>query len=224
MRIGQWRLVASRWLILVANRSLIFINALYLFTPYWDGRYYESSTLNLYNNLTNLFFFLAGEGREGAQWTIVYYILDNYYNYLNLSLALFFFQPFRCSVRHSTTMSADWILLIRIILAICSSATPVVLAVRKEANKQTSRCEMVLNCSRRHCRQHCDATGCPWTCDAVTWEDNRCWCTKCLRGFCSSSNSYSSNFISSAPSTASQGFATQISTVQRKDNSHTWCE
>ena len=94
----------------------------------------------------------------------------------------------------------------------------------QQTNKQTSRCEMVLNCSRRDCRQHCDAIDCPWTCDAVTWEDNRCWCTKCLRGFCSSSNSYSSNFISSAPSTASQGFATQISTVQRKDNSHTWCE
>ena len=94
----------------------------------------------------------------------------------------------------------------------------------KEANKQTSPCEMVLNCSRRYCRQHCDAIGCPRTCDAVTWEDNRCWCKKCLRGFCRSSNSYRSNFISSAPSTASQGFATQISTVQREDNSHTWCE
>ena len=34
----------------------------------------------------NLFFF-SGEGGEGegAQCTIVYYILDNYYNYLNLS-------------------------------------------------------------------------------------------------------------------------------------------
>ncbi|XP_066022332.1 adhesion G-protein coupled receptor D1-like isoform X2 [Pocillopora verrucosa] len=52
--------------------------------------------------------------------------------------------------------------------------------------------------------------------------DKRCTCSKCLRGFCSSSDSYRSNFISSAPSTASQGFSTQISTVQRKDKSHTW--
>ena len=94
----------------------------------------------------------------------------------------------------------------------------------QQTNEHTSRCEMVLNCSRRHCRQHCDAIDCPQTCDAVTWEDNRCWCTKCLRGFCSSSNSYRSNFILSALSTASQGFATQISTVQQNDNSHTWCE
>ena len=79
LNIGQWRLVASLWLILVANRSSIFINALYLFTPYWDGRYYESSTLNLFNNLMNLFFFFSGGGGggEGAQWTIDYYISDN---------------------------------------------------------------------------------------------------------------------------------------------------
>ena len=86
----------------------------------------------------NLLFFLARE-REGAQSTIVDYILDDYYNYLNLSL-VFFFQAFGCSVRHATTMCTDWILLIRIILAICSSATPVlVLAVGKEANKQTNK-------------------------------------------------------------------------------------
>ena len=54
--------------------------------------------------------------------------------------------------------------------------------------------------------------------------DKRCTCKKRLRGFCSSSDSCSSNFISSTPSKASQGFATQISTVQRKDNSYTWCE
>ena len=54
--------------------------------------------------------------------------------------------------------------------------------------------------------------------------DKCCTCTKCLRSFCSSSDSYRSNFVSSASSTASQGFATQISTVQRKDKSHTWCE
>nr|XP_058949103.1 adhesion G-protein coupled receptor D1-like [Pocillopora verrucosa] len=52
--------------------------------------------------------------------------------------------------------------------------------------------------------------------------DKRCTCTKCLRGFCSSSDSYRSDLISSAPSTATQGFSTQISTVQRKDKSHTW--
>ena len=54
--------------------------------------------------------------------------------------------------------------------------------------------------------------------------DKRCTCTKCLRGFCSSSDSHRWNFISSAPSTASQGFSTQISTVQRKNKSHTWGE
>ena len=54
--------------------------------------------------------------------------------------------------------------------------------------------------------------------------DKRCTCSKCLRGFCSSSDSYRSNFISSAPSMASQGFSTQISTVQQKDKSHTWGE
>ena len=51
---------------LVANRSLIFINALNLFAPYRDGRYYESSRLDLLNNFMNLFFFfffcLAGGG------------------------------------------------------------------------------------------------------------------------------------------------------------------
>ena len=103
-----------------------------------------------------------------------------------------------------------------------------------------SRCEMVLNCSRRDCKQTrvhtLDITGelcteqnfnaidCAQNCYAVKSEDNCFWCTKCLRGFCSSSNSYRSNFISSAPSTASQGLATPISTVQRKDNYHTWCE
>ena len=53
---------------------------------------------------------------------------------------------------------------------------------------------------------------------------NRCTCTKCLGGFCSSSDSYRSNLISYAPSTASQSFPTQISTAQRKDNPHTRCE
>ena len=165
-----------------------------------------------------------GEGGEGAQWTIVYYLLDNYYNYLNLSLALFFFSAFWVlskTFNHNEcrldTANEDYSCHLFQCNACCTCRG-------KEANEQTSRCEMVLNCSRRHCRQHCDAIGYPRTCDAVTWEDNRCWCTKCLRGFCSSSNSYRSNFISSAPSTASQGFATQISTVQRKDNSHTWCE
>ena len=104
----------------------------------------------------------------------------------------------------------------------------------------TSRCEMVLNCSRRDCKktrvhtlsftgeqcreQNFNAIDCAQNCYAVKSEDNCCWCTKCLRGFCSSSTSYRSNFISSAPSTASQGLATPISTVQRKDNSHSWCE
>ena len=103
--------------------------------------------------------------------------------------------------------------------------------------KKTSKCwcEMVLNFIRIDCQQFCDAETCTlnfmggqcqkhhWnticctrTSDTVTWGDKHVWC--------SCSNSYRSNFISSAPSTASQGLATQISTVQRKDNSHTWCE
>ena len=96
-------------------------------------------------------------------------------------------------------------------------------------------CEKVLKLSRGKCEQFCDAETCTLnfmggqcrkqhrnaicctrTSDTVTWGDK----SVC----CSFSNSYRSNFISSAPSTASQGLATQISTVQRKGNSHTWCE
>ena len=96
-------------------------------------------------------------------------------------------------------------------------------------------CEMVLQFIRGDCQQFCDAGACTlnfmrgqcrkhhWnpiyctpTSDTVTCGDKRVWC--------SSSNSYRSNFVSSAPSKASQGLATQISTVQRKDNFHTWCE
>ena len=74
-----------------------------------------------------------------------------------------------------------------------------------------------LNFMGGQCRkQHRNAIYCTRTSDTVTCGDKRVWC--------SSSNSYRSNFISSAPSTASQGLATQFSTVQRKDNSHTWCE
>ena len=99
----------------------------------------------------------------------------------------------------------------------------------------TRWCEMVPKFSGRDCNQFCDAerctlnfTGvqclkqdqgaiyCTRTSDIVTCGDKRVWC--------SSSNSYRSNFISSAPSTASQGLATQFSTVQRNYNSHTWCE
>ena len=95
-------------------------------------------------------------------------------------------------------------------------------------------CEMVLKFITRNC-QFCDAETCTLnfmggqcrkqprnaiyctrTSDTVTCGDKRVWC--------SCSNSYRSNFTSSAPSTASQGLATQISTVQRKGNSHTWCE
>ena len=65
-------------------------------------------------------------------------------------------------------------------------------------------------------KQHRNAIYCTPTSDTVTGGD------ECV--MCSPSNSYRSNFISSAPSTASQGLATQISTVQRKGNSHTWCE
>ena len=65
-------------------------------------------------------------------------------------------------------------------------------------------------------KQHRNAIYCTQTSDTVTCGDKSVWC--------SSSNSYRSNLIASAPSTASQGLATQISTVQRKDNSHTWCE
>ena len=54
--------------------------------------------------------------------------------------------------------------------------------------------------------------------------DKRCMCTKCLRGFCSSSDSYRSNYTSLVPSTASQCFTTSISTGQPKDNPHTSCE
>ena len=64
--------------------------------------------------------------------------------------------------------------------------------------------------------QHRNAIYCTPTSDTVTGGD------ECVR--CSPSNSYRSNFISTAPSTASQGLATQFSTVQRKDNSSTWCE
>ena len=99
----------------------------------------------------------------------------------------------------------------------------------------TLRCEKVLKLSRGESEQFCDAETCTLnfmggqcrkqhrnaicctrTSDTVTWGDK----SVC----CSFSNSYRSNFISSAPSTASQGLATQISTVQRKGNSHTWCE
>ena len=99
----------------------------------------------------------------------------------------------------------------------------------------TRLCEMVPKFNGRDCNQLCDvktwtlnfmgvrcqkqhqnAIYCTRTSDTVTCGDKRVWC--------SSSNSCRSNFISSAPSTASQGLATQISTVQRKDNSHTWCE
>lgn len=54
--------------------------------------------------------------------------------------------------------------------------------------------------------------------------DKRCMCTKCLRGLCSSSDSYRSNYTSLVPSTASQCFTTSISTGQPKDNPHTCCE
>ena len=64
--------------------------------------------------------------------------------------------------------------------------------------------------------QHRNAIYCTPTSDTGTGGD------ECVR--CSPSNSYRSNFISTAPSTASQGLATQFSTVQRKDNSSTWCE
>ena len=96
-------------------------------------------------------------------------------------------------------------------------------------------CEKVVKLSGGECEQFCDAETCTLnfmggqcrkqhrtaiyctrTSDTVTFGDKRVWC--------SSSNSYRSNFISSAPSTASQGLATQFSMVQRKDNSHTSCE
>ena len=86
----------------------------------------------------------------------------------------------------------------------------------------TRRFQTVLKFSKRDCmggqcrKQYRNAIYCTRTSDTVTCGDKRVWC--------SSSNSYRSNFIPSAPSTASQGLATQISTVQRKDNSHTWCE
>ena len=99
----------------------------------------------------------------------------------------------------------------------------------------TLLCKMVLKSNGGECEQFCDAETCTLnfmggqcriqhrnaiyctrTSDTVTCGDKCVWC--------SPSNSYRSNFISSAPSTASQGLATQFSTVQRKDNSHTWCE
>ena len=99
----------------------------------------------------------------------------------------------------------------------------------------TRLCKMVLKLNGRECEQFCDAETCTLnfmggqcrkqhrnaiyctrTSDTVTCGDECVWC--------SPSNSYRSNFISSAPSTASQGLATQFSMVQRKDNSHTWCE
>ena len=44
------------------------MDALYLFAPYRDGRYYEISTLDLLNNFMNIFFFfcLVGEGGKGT--------------------------------------------------------------------------------------------------------------------------------------------------------------
>ena len=99
----------------------------------------------------------------------------------------------------------------------------------------TLLCKMVLKSNRGECEQFCDAETCTLnfmggqcrkkhrntiyctrTSDTVTCGDKCVWC--------SPSNSYRSNFISSAPSTASQGLATQISTVQQKDNSLTRCE
>ena len=80
----------------------------------------------------------------------------------------------------------------------------------------THLCKKVLKLNGGECEQFCDAVYCTRTSDTVTCGDKCVWC--------SPSNSYRSNFISSAPSTASQGLATQFSTVQRKDNSHTWCE
>ena len=134
--IGQWCLGASRWLILVANRSLIFINALYLFAPYRDGRYYESSTLDLLNNFMNLFFFsfFVGRGGGGELLSIIYYIIIII---IQIYHKQFFFQAFGCRVRHATTISLDWIVLITIFLANCSSTTLIlVVALGQDANKR----------------------------------------------------------------------------------------
>ena len=96
-------------------------------------------------------------------------------------------------------------------------------------------CEMVLNFIKIGCQQFCDAETCTLNFmggQCVKQQRNAICCTRTSDTVtcgdksvcCSFSNSYSSDFISSAPSTASQGLATQISTVQRKGNSHTWCE
>ncbi|CAH3159244.1 unnamed protein product [Pocillopora meandrina] len=73
------------------------------------------------------------------------------------------------------------------------------------------------------CNMHCNAIDCTQTCDAVTCHISRTWPTS-PQGWvsCSGNGEYCGNLISSAPSTATQGFLTQISTVQRKDKSHTW--
>ena len=122
---------------LVANRSLIFINALNLFAPYRDGRYYESSRLDLLNNFMNLFFFfffcLAGGG-GGELLSIIYYIIIII---IQIYHKQFFFQAFGCRVRHATTISLDWIVLITIFLANCSRTTLIlVVALGQDANKR----------------------------------------------------------------------------------------
>ena len=96
-------------------------------------------------------------------------------------------------------------------------------------------CKMDLKSSGGECEQFCDHETCTLNSMGGQCQEqhrNAIYCTptsdtvtggnECVR--CSPSNSYRSNFISSAPSTATQGLATQFSTVQRKDNSSTWCE
>ena len=96
-------------------------------------------------------------------------------------------------------------------------------------------CKMDLKLIEGECEQFCDPKTCTLNFMGGQYQKqhrNAIYCTrtsetdtsgyKCVR--CSPSDSYRSNFISSAPSTACQGLATQFSTVQRKDNSNTWCE
>ena len=90
----------------------------------------------------------------------------------------------------------------------------------------THWCKMVLKFIGRDCKQFCDAETCTLNFMGVQCRKqhkNAIYCTR-TRDTVTCHNSCRSNFISSAPSTACQGLATQISTVQRKDNSHTWCE
>ena len=90
----------------------------------------------------------------------------------------------------------------------------------------TCWCEMVLKFIGRECKQFCDGKTCrlnSMEVQCLKQHKNAIYRTR-TRDTVTCFNSRRSNFISSAPSTASQGLATQISTVQRKDNSHTWCE